>query len=127
LSESAFEVNLGEKCATSKLLRDSNGIVDCSVAKSDRLWVDVVIDTEAIRGREVRNYPPGAVLLGDYAQARAVEGGEGRPGERSCHAPGTALVAKVLVDGLWVDSRRWEVGCTPVLVWPLIAYVEAGG
>ena len=42
-----------EEGAASKLLGYSNGVVYCGVAEGDGLWVNVIVNAKAIRGREV--------------------------------------------------------------------------
>ena len=125
LSERLLQVNFGKKGASSKLLRDLHSMVNCGIAESNCLRVDMVIDAEAIGGRQVSNNPPGAILLGHRAQPRTVEWGEGGPRKGSCHAASAALFPEVVSDCLWVDRCRRQVGCSCVLVRALIADVEA--
>ena len=57
-------------------------------------WVNVVVNTISRGCREVVNYPPAAVLLGNNPQARATEIGKGgrgtgQPFDRPRTPPGT--------------------------------------
>ena len=86
LSECFFKVNLSEEGTASKPLGYSSGIVYYGVAESDGLWVNVIVNAKAIRGREVCDNPPCAILFWDHSKARAVEGLEWGLGERPRHA-----------------------------------------
>ena len=103
LSKRSLKVNLSQKSAATKLLRNSNCIVNCSVAQSNCLRVDEVIDAKASRGREVRNHTPSPVLFGYHAESSAVERREGGTWKGARHPSSTTLLVEVVIDRLGVN------------------------